>query len=90
MRVLRVQINPEQPGLKVAEHAALDAGLVRWMNPGETYEVSSDRHSPDVLSTVMKQLRNGDLAPCDEATAKVAGVSWKKTAAKHAADKAGS
>lgn len=80
MRVLRVSTNPERPDERVPDYAALDSGVMRWMKPGKTYEVSSDKCQPAVLDTVTKALRSGTLVPVDAATAKHAGVPMKAPA----------
>jgi hypothetical protein len=77
MRVLRVSLNPANVGAKVPDYGALEAGLMRWMQPGTVLEIDSERHQPDTLETIRKAVRNGTLVPADADTAKAAGVPWK-------------
>lgn len=88
MRVLRVSLNPATPDAKCPDYGALEGGLMRWMQPGDVRELTSDSHQPDTLETVRKALRNGTLVPADEATAKAAGVPWKSESKAPKASKA--
>lgn len=68
MRMLKVRL--EEPGLKVADPRALEAGFLRWLAPDVVHEL------PD-SATARKQLRKagGGLVPADDATARLVGVA---------------
>ena len=80
MRVLRVSLNPANVEAKVPDYGALEAGVMRWIQPGAVLEINSERHQPDTLETIRKAVRNGTLVAADAETAKAAGVPWKAPA----------
>lgn len=68
MRMLKVRL--EEPGLKVADPRALEAGFLRWLAPDVVHELADS-------ATARKQLRKagGGLVPADAETARLIGVA---------------